>query len=253
MNQELLDPRRQVQADGASNLRDLGGFTTRDGKCTQWRRFLRSASPNRLTAQGQQTLLDYGLGAVVDLRSAKDLVTSPNVLEGHQAIRFHHHDFWGDRVRDFSPQATSLDQVTMLADLFGAGIDRCGGVIADTMRTMIEEDGHGVLFHCGAGKDRTGIIAALLLSVAGVPSEVIAAEYALTAKYLDEPFRNHAADPLTVPEGTNLPVYFYSCLPESMQLALEYLDSQYSGADGYLRLNGLAANEIARLRSRLLD
>lgn len=260
---ETLDPKRHLTFDGAKNMRDLGGYSTADGRTTRWRRFVRSAKLKDLTETGQRELLDYGVGAVIDLRLQREIEDSPNVFAESKDVVYHHYDLWGDRVDDFEPSPSSLGQAEMLADLYRMGLDRCGAVIGDIVCTLADGGNYASVFHCGAGKDRTGLIAALLLGIVGVPHETIAAEFGLTADLLDDPNRNHAADdPMAIPQGANanrdtdaepLPVFMFSCLPKTMSLALGFLDEGYGGVEGYLRTNGVTDEHLDRLRSRLLD
>ena len=149
----------------------------------------------------------------------------------------------------------------MLADLYRLGLERCGAVIGDVVCTLADGGDHASVFHCSAGKDRTGLIAALLLGIVGVPHETITEEFGLTADLLDDPNRNHAAlDPTAIPKGANgyadagtLPVYMFSCLPQTMVLALRFLDERYGGVEGYLHTNGVSDVHLDRLRSKMLD
>jgi len=258
---EALDPRRCLALAGARNLRDLGGYSTQDGQTTQWRKFLRSAKLDGLTEVAQKELVDYGVGTVVDLRSPEEIARYPNVFAQSKDVAYHHLDLWGDRVNDFRSSPLSLGQAEKLADLLRTGLTRCDDVIGEIMRTLADAGDDALVFHCGAGKDRTGLISALLLGIAGVPDDTIAVDFALTEKYLDEPYRDHAAeDPLAIPERRDgdpmpepLPVYFYSCFPETMLLTLEFLGEEYGGAEGYLRKAGLNNDRIERLRVKLLD
>jgi protein-tyrosine phosphatase len=260
MADETLDPKRHLAFDGAANLRDLGGYTTSDGRQTRWRRFVRSATPNGISEKGQRELIDYGVGAIIDLRAPTDLETSPNIFSESSEVAFHHHDFWGQRLKGFKSSPTSTGQAEKLADLYRTGLEKCSGVIVEILTTMTNGD-HATVFHCSAGKDRTGIIAAMLLGVAGVPHDAVAADFALTDRHYHDPKRDHAeSDPMSIPEGTLanangdlLPVYMHSCLPRTMLLALEFLDENHGGVEGYLRDSGLSAKHIARLRTKLLD
>ncbi len=261
MVDEADDPKRHLAFDGSANLRELGGYTTTDGRRTQWHRFLRSATPNAITHQGQQELINYGVGAIVDLRSSRDQESSPNIFAESEEIRFHHHDFWGSRLADFKSSPSSPGQAERLADLYRTGLARCGGVIVEIMTTFAEAGDHATVFHCSAGKDRTGLVSAMLLGVAGVPHDTIADDFALTARYHKDAKRDHdEPDPMAIPKGAAkgttgepLPVYMHSCLPETMHLALQYLDENHGGIEQYLRHHGLADRHIDRLRSKLLD
>jgi len=208
-------------------------------------------------------MVEYGIGAVVDLRMDRETEKSPNPFAGYDGVAYHHLDFWGDRVSDFKSSPSSLTQADKMADLYRTGLVRCEAVIGEIIGALVDEGDHAALFHCGAGKDRTGIVAALLLGAAGVPYETIAADYALTDLYLPDPNRDHGnPDPMFLPRQPDaerdpnrqpLPVYMFSCLPETMFLALEFLDENYGGVAGYLRETGMAEEQIDRLRSKFVE
>ena len=259
MTEETLDPRRHIPLTSIQNVRDLGGYSTTDGHTTKWRTFVRSAGMSKLTNPDRQEMVDYGIGAVVDLRSARNISDDPNPFADLDGVAYHHHDLWGDQVSDSESSASSLTQETKLADLYRTGFPRCEEIIGEIIGTLADEADHATVFHCAAGKDRTGMIAALLLGVARVPHEIIVADYALTALYLDDPHRDHSnPDPMFIPGAPSanvmrLPLYFSSCLPETMALALEFLDEEYGGIEGYVRKIGLSDAQIQRLRSKFVE
>jgi len=261
MPEQTLDPRRHIPLGSIQNLRDLGGYSTTDGGTTRWKTFLRSAGMSALTNADRQQMLDYEIGSVVDLRSLQDIKNTPNPFADLDAVAYHHLDLWGDRVSDFKSSTTSLTQQEKLADLYRTGFARCEQIIGEILGTLADEGNHATVFHCSAGKDRTGMIAALLLGVAGVPYETIVADYALTALYLDDPHRDHSnPEPMFIPgdqshkpDSIPLPLYFSSCLPETMILALAFLDEEYGGVEGYVGKIGLGDAQIQRLRSKFVE
>ena len=86
----MRDPRRHIELKGAQNVRDLGGYTTKDGRLTQWGRFLRSDGMHLLTEADQEKLLDYGVGTVIDLRMKLEVEATPNVFSRSARVDFHH-------------------------------------------------------------------------------------------------------------------------------------------------------------------
>ena len=258
-----MDPRRHLALEGAKNVRDLGGYSTTDGRRTRWRRFLRSSTMHRLTDADQKELLEYGVGTVIDLRMRREIEKLPNVFTDSEEVAFHHHDLLGNKLYDFKSSPESAGQAEKLADLYRTSFTECGDIIGAIMRTLAGAGDHASVFHCAAGKDRTGLISALLLGVAGVPAETIAADYALTDVYLDDPNRDHAnPDPMALTskydtfresKADALPVYMHSCLPETMSLTLAFLDEMFGGTVGYLRTAGLNGEHIEQLRTKLLD
>ncbi|MEM7365733.1 MAG: tyrosine-protein phosphatase [Pseudomonadota bacterium] len=260
---ETLHPRRHIPLASVQNLRDLGGYRTTDGMVTRWGTFLRSGGLSQATGADQQKMLEHGVRTVVDLRSVGKIVEAPNPFANRDDVRYHHHDLWGDRMSDFQSSTTSLTQEAKLADLYRTGFPACAEVIGDIMATLADAGDQGTIFHCGAGKDRTGMIAALLLGIARVPNETISADYALTEMFLDEPLRDHSnPDPMFMPgKGRKdldpveaaLPLYFHSCLPGTMSQALDFLDREYGGVVGYVRNIGLSDLQIQRLRSKFVE
>lgn len=263
MMDETLDPKRHIPLDSLQNFRDLGGYTTVDGRRTKWKRFARCAGMNALTPTDQMRMVDYGIGAVVDLRQARELEKSPNPFANYDDIVYHHLDLWGNRVEDFKSAKTSLTQSEKMADLYRLGLVRCEGIIGEIIGTLADEGDHVSVFHCGAGKDRTGIVAALILGIAGVPYETIAADYALTELHLNDPNRDHEnPDPMFISESAKantdagrqpLPVYMFSSLPETMGLALAFLDENYGGVEAYVRKIGVTGAQIDRLRETFVE
>ena len=243
---ELLDHRRHLPMEGARNIRDLGGYSTTSGTRTQWQRFLRADNQANLTDPDQSKLLDYGLETVVDLRLTREVVETPNVFTDSDAVTFHHLNFLGDEDRGYDPAPEAAGVPERIAHSYTSFLECCKENIAQIMAPLASANG-GALFHCHAGKDRTGLVAAFLLSLAGVPAETIAADYGLTAKYSFDP-DSEDSNVQTEDNYRN-----YCCPPAGMSLVLDYLDREYGSVEGYMRAIGLTAAHLAALRSRLLD
>jgi protein-tyrosine phosphatase len=213
-----------------------------------------------LTPEDQQKMVDYGIGVIVDLRQQREIERSPNPFANRDGVAYHHLDLWGDRLGDFKSSRSSLTQAEKMADLYRAGLVRCRDIIGKIISTLADVGDRTTLFHCGAGKDRTGLIAAMLLGAVGVPRDTIAADYALTALYLKEPNRDHDnPDPMFLPDSEKakadtayppLPIYMFSCLPDTMRLALSFIDENYGGIETYLLQAGVTGKQIGRLRSK---
>jgi protein-tyrosine phosphatase len=260
MVDKALDARRHIPLDSLQNFRDLGGYSTMDDRTTRWQVYTRCAGMHALTSDDQQKMVDYGIGTIVDLRQQREIEKSPNPFANYDGVAYHHLDLWGDRVGDFKSSRSSLTQAEKMADLYRTGLERCGDIIGEIISILADVGDHAAVFHCGAGKDRTGLIAAMLLGVVGVPRDTIAADYALTALYLMDPNRDHDnPDPMFIPDsekakadtaGPPLPIYMFSCLPDTMLLALSFIDENYGGIETYLLQAGVTSKQIDRLRSK---
>ena len=243
---ELLDHRRHLPMEGARNIRDLGGYSTASGARTQWQRFLRADNQAHLTEADQSKLLDYGLETVVDLRLTREVVETPNVFTDSDTVAFHHLNFLGDEDRGYDPAPEAAGVPERIAHSYTGFLEGCKENVGRIMTTLAGAAG-AALFHCHAGKDRTGLVAAFLLDLAGVPAATIAADYGLTARYSFDPDSENSK------VRTEDSYRDHVCPPAGMSLVLEYLDREYGGVEGYMRAIGLTDGDLSALRSRLLD
>ena len=241
---EIDHPQRILHLEMSQNVRDLGGYMTADGTLTRWGRYVRAGDMDRLSEADQHKLLGYGIGTVIDLRMKREVQDAPNVFSGSDQVHFVIHDFWGDRFDDYRSWRKGAAPEQKLADLYCAGLVESGFVMADIMHTLADSEG-AVIFHCRSGKDRTGLVAALLLSVADVPRETICADYALTASQLISAEADTQLDP-------HQPGYYLrGCAPETMALTLEFLDKEFGGPVSYLKAQGVNDKCLNMIRDHL--
>lgn len=241
-------PRRVLPWEGCLNARDLGGYPTRDGRETRWRSLVRSDGPNYLNEAGRESLVAYGIRTIVDLRLPNEVEQFPYPFyhPGSHGVAYHH--------RSFIDLALSVQtEFTGLADDYQGMLDRFHRQVAVILETIAAAPGEGVVFHCAAGKDRTGIIAALLLELVGVPRSIIGEDYALSAQLL-LPRTQAWLDEATSPtERVERETWAEARLPrpEVMTRVLAFLDREYGGTEAYLRQAGVGQAAITRLRERL--
>jgi protein-tyrosine phosphatase len=207
----------------------------------------------RLTEAGWQAALDYGIRRVIDLRFAGE---SPDEDDAHADVEvvaislFGAHD--PDAAKAFEDRLLVTDDI---GAVFAAGyirtLERAPRRIADVMTAVADaNEDHGVLIHCFAGKDRTGIVTALLLDVAEVPDETIAADYAASAANMGGLFDAWVAEARDDAERTTR---LRSALSPAgtMEAVLAWLDGA-GGSRAYLANAGLTAGQIDRLERRLV-
>jgi protein-tyrosine phosphatase len=242
---------RRVEIEGAYNVRDLGGYETADGRRTRWRTFLRADSLHRLTASTQARLVGYGLRTVVDLRRTAETEVEPNVFAGSTEVRYHHKNMMGDSLADPTGAVAYPARVVNFYNLI---LDERIDQIGETLAILAAPDKGTALFHCAGGQDRTGIIAALLLGLAGVPATTIAEDYTLTAEYIVDRYHGADAPPGVDPADYTVEAYRQrNCMPEVMLLTLEHLDRQYGGVEGYVRSARLSDRQIGDLRGSFVE
>jgi protein-tyrosine phosphatase len=217
---------RHLRWPSCLNVRDLGGYPTADGAVTRWRAFVRADTLSGLTERGRVALEAYGIRTIIDLRIPVEVRDDPGPFAAHDSIVWHNHPLDpNDRAVSKAVSVYRGKGLSTMVAVNAALLDLSRAVLAAIMRTIATAPEGGVLFHCHAGRDRTGLIAALLLGLAGVPAEVIVADYA----------------------------HSYNAMASTMTLTLMHIDETYGGAEGYLRAIGLSEQEIALLHQRLRD
>jgi protein-tyrosine phosphatase len=226
------------------NARDLGGYPTIDGSQTRWRSLLRSDDLAQLTPEGVQALADYGVKTVVDLRWAEEISLNPSPI-GTQApqIWYVHASLLSDTPAKWRELSKTCDKEMWKCMV----LEQVRAELTQVLRVIASAPAGPLLFHCVAGKDRTGIIAALLLTLADVIPEFIAADYAESTQMLGDAYlrRYKDVDPQDVLESVR-------CPKEGVHNMLAYLHG-HGGVRPYLKKIGLNELEIARLRARLRD
>jgi protein-tyrosine phosphatase len=239
---------RHIPVPGTHNIRDLGGYATPSG-LTHWRRVLRADGLHRMTQAGVDQLHALGVRTVIDLRRDHELEAQPNPFRSHPDMNYVHVSLF-DQLDVVDASAPRDGRVNVLLGLYCMALAERGEAIRTILTTIAHADGL-VLFHCTAGKDRTGVIAALLLALVGVAREDIVADYALTktqiAPLLDTILANAAK------RGEDMERYqaLLQCEPETMQAFLDHLNAQHGGVEPYLAAIGVEPSVIARLRARL--
>jgi protein-tyrosine phosphatase len=250
-----MQPQRHLEVQGAFNVRDLGGYETREGKRTQWRRFLRADCLEKVNAQDFAARVDGGLRTVLDLRSAREIEEKPSAFRGSESRpRYRHVDLIGDPVLIDDPAKWSqpLQPPERYLTLYSSWLDHRQEAIRESLVTLAAPDALPALFNCHAGKDRTGVIAALLLGLAGVPDDTIVADYILSGPNL-WPREKATFQEDNGPDYSKQDFCAQVSSSANMALTLEFLNEKYDGIPAYLERIGLSAEEQDRLRSALLD
>jgi protein-tyrosine phosphatase len=238
---------RRLAWDGCLNARDLGGYVTSDGLVTRWGAIVRSDSLAALTPTGQRSVHAYGIRTIIDLRLPSEVEEAPNpfAASGDHGITYIHESF-------ITVPREPDEPFTNLVNEYFSELGRHGSSIAKIIALIANARDGGVLIHCVGGRDRTGLITALLLSLVGVPLETVAADYALSSECLrprDEDFL--ANGPGQREERERLLIQMKTH-PEIMRETLTRLDEKYGSVTAYLRQAGVTEQELALLQARLI-
>ena len=165
---------RTIPVAGMYNMRDLGGLPCQGGGMTQFGVFVRSDSPHALDAAQQHQLIARGIDTVLDLRSSQECAVHPNPFAAQQAVQYVHVP-----LRATGLQAYDVRQITSIDRYYATLLNTAHRQFVDIFTALLQTQATA-LFHCRIGKDRTGILTALILDAVGVPHDVIVADYALT-------------------------------------------------------------------------
>lgn len=236
-------PTRLYALDGMYNLRDVGGYPTMDGRLTRWGRLLRSDSPHRLDPAAMPDLLAVGIQTVIDLRLASETERGPNPLAAVETVHYEN-------------LACTMTQKRPVGDrdlgqLYLEFIQEDAAHIGRVVTAVAEAEGP-VLVHCSAGKDRTGVIIAMLLGAVGVTRQTIITDYAMT-DFLVEPLRNRLRQGKPRAEAeAELFERMLKCEAPYIINVLEFIEREHGSIPNYLLNCGVTPETIERLKQILV-
>lgn len=247
MAEPATGPRsRHLDWDGCLNLRDLGGLPTEDGGLTSYGAFVRGDTLCGLTDSGRGALLGYGIRTVIDLRSMNEITAEPNPFAALPDVISYVHRPLNDPATEtrLSVTADAAERYVLMTDA-----DAVAKRIGTIFTSMAEAPPGGVLFHCFAGRDRTGIVAALLLRLAGVAIDMIVEDYEIT----DTRLRARYDQWLTTLQGTPRERFLSSLKARGhpIRRAVEHVELRHGGVGRYLEAQGTTRADLGRVRSRI--
>jgi protein-tyrosine phosphatase len=235
---------RVLEVPGSGNFRDLGGYAMAGGRVRR-RTLMRADALSELTAAGRERLVELGVRTVVDLREPIERELDPDRTAGLGIVKVER-PLFEDRV--------DVMTVRGLRGLYRELIEVCGDRIATAIGAVAQSGALPGVIHCSAGKDRTGVVCALLLAAIGVGTEDIAADYALTAETLVGPIRERVRHRALAAGMTEQAVAVAMDSPAELMLeTLEFVERAHGGAATYLEAAGIGAERLESLRLALLD
>jgi protein-tyrosine phosphatase len=255
-----------IELDGVVNMRDVGGLPTTDGGVVATGRLLRSDNLQDLTEADVEALEQLGVTDVVDLRSNVELtLEGPGPLQARELTHHHHSLFrddvrevtagealvlpWSKKDQDQADAQPRLDDDYWASHYLGYLAHRPDSVSAAL--GVVAHSRGATIVHCAAGKDRTGTVVGLALSVAGVSDDDVVADYVATGERIERVVARLMSRPAYGEVLKTQPLDHHRPRPETMRRILEVLAERYDGADGWLRAQGWTEDEVDALRASL--
>jgi protein-tyrosine phosphatase len=239
---------RLIALEGAVNFRDLGGYVTTDGLRTRWRTLFRADGLGDLTAADIEVLRDLGIRTVIDLRSGDELERGRFDVDAHPVV-FHHFPFI-----EKLPDPDEFDRRPgLLGTQYQEMIGDSGGQILAALEALAVPGSLPAVFHCTAGKDRTGVLSAIVLSLLGVDEPTVVADYALSGEAM---VRLRAKLIVKYPESRTVIENInevFSAEPAQMEALLDHLRERHGSIESYVEALGATPELVHALREALLE
>lgn len=242
---------RCVRFEAAFNFRDMGGYRCGDGRHLRWGRLYRSDALQWMTQGDAHKAREVlRVRSVIDLRNSEEVQRDGCAPFLQHPVRYFHVPIL-DGERRASQQAQErpgFDMSRLYLRMLRDGADD----FARAVRTVVAHAHEPIVFHCAAGKDRTGLLAAILLGTLGVSDEDIIDDYALTTRHMDPIIERMRSTPGYAEIVGNLPTDIFSSRPEAMARTLEGVSARWGSMRAYVTSIGLDEDEIRSLEGTLL-
>jgi protein-tyrosine phosphatase len=244
----MTAPGRRIPLEGAVNFRDLGGYQTAEERTIRWRTVFRADGLSRLTGADRSVIRQLGVATVVDLRTSSEMARGRFPVE-EIPVGFHHLPLL-DEVPD--PRNFELAP-GMLGTQYLEIARHAAPQIAQILSILADPGSHPVVVHCTAGKDRTGVLVAVLMALLGVDDDVIVDDYMLSADAMVA-LRQRLVE--RYPEGREVIEQadeLFSARPATIANLLTSLREQYGSVEAYALAAGARPDITSSLRDALLE
>ncbi|MDQ0362376.1 tyrosine-protein phosphatase [Breznakia pachnodae] len=241
-----MKPMIRLPLDKAYNVRELGGYVTKDNKLTKWQSFLRADDLSELTKADEQLMKDYGVTSILDLRGENETKRSPDTLASDLDITHVNIPFMIDSIGDVSK--VNPDDFDFTLGDFYIGLLQCKGQVRKIFEVIADMPEGAVVFHCAAGKDRTGVVAMLLLGLVGVSRQDIVTNYEQTFTNL----RYRRGIDILEESNDQYMKFMYS-KAEYIEKTISYLEKEYGTYEEYLCSCDISDEVLKIVKERLVE
>ncbi len=244
-------PSRALAFDGCVNFRDLGGYATRDGRRTGWSRLFRADGLHKLTETDHARLIELGVATVIDLRTVDEAEQRGRFPVDLVPVRY-----VDLPLTDVLPATEDLPEwreASYVASRYADMVAHGGPALSGAFEVLGSACSLPAVFHCSAGKDRTGVLSALILAFLGVPDETIVEDYALSAAAMGDLLERLKAEyPDSVEEVERYAPAILQVQPETMEQFLASMLAEHGSYDALAASLGVTTS-VSRLRDQVLE
>lgn len=231
----------------ALNTRELGGYPTKDGSQTKWHAFLRADDLSQLDEQEIGFLKEYGVRTILDLRSQDECIRKPNPFSKDVDVAYHNVSFaegklGGRKIADLTDM--DINEINVKPSDFYIHLIETHETVKELFTTIEQAETGGILFHCRAGKDRTGVLS-MLLACADVDRQDIITNYEVTFTNILSAFQNLHHKKNSIPD-------IFCSRPEFIGDAYDYILKTYGSFGDYFQSVGITAEQLVKIRRRLV-
>ncbi len=235
------------------NARDLGGYPTGEGGRTRDGALVRADNLYHLTPAGRAALVGYGVRTIIDLRFPEELVHRPNPFADpavhNHTLTYHSLPLQGPSTKE---SEAAYKAANSNCERYCVALDYGMSAFARVMNAIADAPEGTVLVHCHAGRDRTGMVSAMLLKLAGVPDETIAEDYALSDTYI-KPLNDQFLQSMHDPRERAKFLHELEIAPATMLGFLAHLKEKHGGAEAYLLAAGVSQERLAKIKRKLVE
>jgi protein-tyrosine phosphatase len=250
---------RRIDFEGSFNFRDLGGWETTDGRSVRWRKLYRADSVHRLTeADVEKAHQELGVRTLIDLRSDMEVQFGGVGALAELVIARYHAPITarreGQAIDANVAAAQSADRSPdAMVEQYLAILDHSSNLVVEAVQTLASDEALPGVFFCAAGKDRTGVLAAVVLGAIGVRDDDIVADYVLTEESIEAIITRFASSEGAPAMYRDLPPSHFAPFAETMERVIDGVRSTYGSFASYLTSRGLPDDALRSLQASLLE
>lgn len=240
-----MSQRIRIPFTSTTNTRDLGGYPINHHDITRWKRYFRSDYPKHIQPEDHYWIDQIQLKAVIDLRTDEEVAASTHPFSNHEVISYYHLSLF-DSFDSHNAKVGDVSQDEKLKMMYISILQEERDRVKKVFDVMLKHDTGSILFHCTAGKDRTGMIAMLLLGLAGVSDEDVIANYEVS-------FTHNRNSKEMKELAKRIPLHYFESNRDYMEETLHFFRKTFGSFEDYFKTLGYDESTILQLKQSMIE